>query len=96
MSDVFFYEWREVTDKSVRLSSSLNDFEGADCIPDWAAVLVAAGAMLAIVGFVAAWVTNSGWAPLLLTVGLIIAAIGMKAAERAVDAQHNWRPVSNA
>jgi cell division protein FtsW (lipid II flippase) len=96
MSDVFFHEWREITDKSVRVSSSLNNFEEAECIPDWAAILVAAGAVLAIVGFVAAWVTDHGWAPLLLTVGLIIAAIGMKGAESCVNAQRNWRPVSNA
>ncbi len=57
----------------------------ADLIPDWAAIAVLLGAILAIVGFVAAWATEKSCAPVLLTIGLIIAAIGMRTAEKAVN-----------
>jgi hypothetical protein len=67
----------------------------ADQIPDWAAVAVFVGAVLAIFGFVSAWLTDEGWAPLVLTVGLLIAGVGMTAAERAVCGTPSWRPIRN-
>jgi hypothetical protein len=53
-------------------------------IPDWAAVLFAAGSLLAIGGFLSAWFTDSGIATLIMTIGLAACAAGMDAGERAI------------
>jgi hypothetical protein len=66
-------------------SAATTPRDEADLIPDWAAIAVLMGAVLAIVGFLAAWATENSWAPILLTIGLIIAAIGMRTAEKAVN-----------
>jgi hypothetical protein len=65
----------------------------ADCIPDWAAIAVLIGFIVALGGFIWAWIDNGGWSTATLTVGLIIAAIGMRAAERVVNQKAEWRPI---
>jgi|SRR5215469_16548880 len=67
----------------------------ADLIPDWAAITVAIGALVAIGGFVSAFFRDDGWPVLALTFGLIAVAIGMKAAENAITAKSEWQPLSN-
>jgi hypothetical protein len=66
-------------------SNTTSPRDEADLIPDWAAIAVLVGGVLAVVGFVAAWATEKSWAPIFLTIGLIIAAIGMRTAEKAVN-----------
>jgi hypothetical protein len=58
--------------------------ETAELIPDWAAWLFTAGVVLAIGGFVAAWLFGSGFATLILATGLIVCALGLRKAERVV------------
>ena len=99
MSDVAF-DWVELRDGSVRLTyfdmtTHARPSDDADLIPDWAAIAVLMGAILATVGFVATWVTEEPWAPILLTLGLIIAVIGMRAAEKAVNIAPKWRPLKH-
>ena len=53
-------------------------------IPDWAALLFAAGAFLAVGGFLSAWFTDSGIATLIMTIGLAACTAGMDAGERAI------------
>jgi hypothetical protein len=68
----------------------------ADRIPNWAALMVAGGAAMAVGGFAAAWFTDGRYATLVLTLGLVAAAIGMRAAERAVNAPREWQPIADA
>jgi hypothetical protein len=53
-------------------------------IPDWAALLFAVGAFLAVGGFLSAWFTDSGIATLIMTIGLAACTAGMNAGERAI------------
>jgi hypothetical protein len=57
-----------------------------ELIPDWAAIAVAGGALIAILGFIFSWFTEKAWGPLILLAGLIIMWIGMREAERAIRA----------
>ena len=65
----------------------------ADCIPGWAAIAVLIGVIVALGGFLWAWIDTSGWATATLTLGLIVAALGMRAAERAVNQKAEWHPL---
>jgi hypothetical protein len=102
MSIVNYNGWSELHfASSVTLvpfqSGVSNSFQDeADQIPDWAAIAVALGAIIAFGGFFAAWLSDSGWATLVLTAGLVLMAIGMRTAERAIDIRPQWRPLGNA
>ncbi|MEJ2124726.1 MAG: hypothetical protein P8Y47_07915 [Alphaproteobacteria bacterium] len=56
----------------------------AKLIPDWAAWLFAGGVVLAIGGFIAAWLVNCAIATMVMAVGLIASAIGLRKAEHAI------------
>ena len=83
--------YREIT--VVREYTVEQPMNEADCIPDWAAIAVLIGVVVAVGGFGWAWLDTSGWATATLTLGLIVAAIGMRAAERAVNRKAEWRPL---
>ncbi len=63
----------------------------SECIPDWAAIAVAIGLIMALGGFIYAWFSDRGWATAVLTLGLMIAAVGMYAAEQSVNQKSEWR-----
>jgi hypothetical protein len=99
MSDATFQGWIALSEKRITVvRDGVYETRGhlkdeADCIPDWAALAVLLGTILAIGGFVSAWMTDRGWATSILALGLIIAAIGMRAAESAVGQKTDWRPL---
>jgi hypothetical protein len=98
MTDATFQGWIAIERRCTLISGDVQEKyeffqEDSDCIPDWAALAVALGLLLAVAGFVSAWFTDRGWATSALALGLIIAAIGMKAAENSVDQKSQWRPL---
>jgi hypothetical protein len=99
MTDATFQGWIEISGTRIVIvrdavyETHRRVQNEADCIPDWAALAVLFGLLLAVSGFVSAWMTDRGWATAILAIGLIIAAIGMRAAEKAVDQKANWHPI---
>lgn len=59
--------------------------EKAALIPNWAALLFASGVLLAIAGFLAAWLFKSAIPLMIMTTGLACSAAGMHTAERRID-----------
>jgi len=99
MTDAIFQGWLSLSDKHVTLVrdgvfkiDAQIEYE-ADCIPDWAALAVAVGLILALGGFISAWINDRWWPTTILAVGLIIAAIGMRAAENAIDQKAQWHSI---
>jgi len=64
--------------------TGLKNETDVELIPDWAAILVAVGAPVALGGFVAACFTTSGLATLVLTAGLLLLAGGIAGAEEVI------------
>ncbi len=100
MTNAIFHGWAIFPDRSIKTTSwDMEDIhtssKESECIPDWAALAVALGIVLAVAGFVSACFTDKGWATLLLTGGLIVAAIGMHSAENAVNPKPDWQPLPN-
>ncbi len=98
MTDLAYDRWTSLGEHSVVLTPlgfqhDAADFSEADCIPDWAAIAVAAGLIIAGAGFVSLWVTDKEWPIFATVVGLVIAAIGMRAAENAVHEKSEWQPL---
>ena len=75
--------WANSTDSVFRVYETMTT-EQVEQIPDSAALMFLAGAVLALAGFIAAWITDSGFATLALTLGLLLAAAGMRSAESAI------------
>jgi hypothetical protein len=90
MTDATYHGWAVLSRRSVtvtRWNAQIDRHapeDEAECIPDWAALAVAIGLVLALCGFVASWLSDKAYGPAILTIGLVIAAVGMRAAERAV------------
>jgi hypothetical protein len=99
MTDTTFRDWLFLSERKITVirdgtsKSQAQEQDEADCIPDWAAMAVLLGFILAVVGFISAWINNRGWSMAVLALGLIIAAIGMRAAENAVEQKARWRPI---
>jgi hypothetical protein len=74
----------------------LRERSESDTIPDWAALSIVLGVVVAVIGFAAAWFTDAGWATLVLAAGLGVAAVGMHAAEAAVNRPKQRPHLSNA
>ena len=62
--------------------------EKAALIPNWAALLFASGVLIAITGFLAAWLFNSAIPLMIMTAGLACSAAGMHTAERRIESAH--------
>jgi hypothetical protein len=99
MTDATFQDWTFLSEREITVirdgtsNSQAQEEVEADCIPDWAALAVLFGFILAVGGFISAWINNRGWSTALLALGLIIAAMGMRAAENALEQKARWRPI---
>src|ERR1700680_1121115 len=86
MTDAIYRGCFEVRDERVsvtyvNMSAVEESLSESDLIPDWAAVSIAIGILIAAVGLVSAFLTDRSWPVIGLTIGLIIAAICMRGAE---------------
>ena len=98
MTDAAFTGWTNLGQRCVvvtaQFSNDNTSFHESEVIPDWAAVAVAFGVVIAIGGFISLWITSKTWPVGVALVGLIVAAIGMRAAERAVlNSKPKWRSI---
>jgi hypothetical protein len=98
MSDAIFHGWVALPERSVQIvrwdpMNGPSAEAEADLIPDWAAIAVAGGALIALFGFGYSWFTEKGWGPLIILAGLIIMWVGMREAERAIRSDSGWRQV---
>jgi hypothetical protein len=91
MTDAAFNAWVTLSHHHITLvNGSITkadeaSYHEADCIPDWAALAVAIGSLVALGSVVYAWIEDSNWALVALTIALIVAAVGMRAAEKSLQ-----------